>query len=71
MPRERKYLRNPCAVCGEEQIGVHHHENTFRCGCEGCSRLPESQHHIIGTCRCRVCKRKGTMIKRAKVRRVS
>lgn len=28
MPRERKYLKNPCVVCGQEQIGLHHHENT-------------------------------------------
>ena len=23
---ERKYLRNPCHACGQEQIGSHYHE---------------------------------------------
>lgn len=26
MTKERKYLKNPCSVCGQEQIGVHYHE---------------------------------------------
>lgn len=30
MAKERKYLKNPCSVCGQEQIGLHHHYGSYK-----------------------------------------